>query len=71
MLMMANAFLFGLKAKAQQFFRKENGEVNVVAIVVLIGVAVVLALIFKEQISKLLKELISAISGKAKQAVEA
>lgn len=70
MLMMANAFLFGLKAKAQQFFRKENGEVNVVAIVVLIGVAVVLALIFKNQISEMLTTLIGKIKGKALGAVE-
>ena len=51
MLMMANAIYFNLKAKVQKFFQKENGDVNVVAIVVLIGVAVVLALIFKDEIS--------------------
>lgn len=69
MLMMANAIYFNLKAKAQKFFQKENGDVNVVAIVVLIGVAVVLALIFKDEISKLLRSLIKTISGKAQEAV--
>ena len=69
MLMMANAIYFNLKAKVQKFFQKENGDVNVVAIVVLIGVAVVLALIFKDEISKLLRSLIKTISGKAHEAV--
>lgn len=69
MLMMANAIYFNLKAKMQKFFQKENGDVNVVAIVVLIGVAVVLALIFKDEISKLLRSLIKTISGKAQEAV--
>ena len=69
MLMMANAIYFNLKAKVQKFFQKENGDVNVVAIVVLIGVAVVLALIFKDEISKLLRSLIKTISGKAQEAV--
>ena len=67
MLMMANAIYFNLKAKVQKFFQKENGDVNVVAIVVLIGVAV--ALIFKDEISKLLRSLIKTISGKAQEAV--
>ena len=69
MLMMANAIYFNLKAKVQKFFQKENGDVNVVAIVVLIGVAVVLALIFKDEISKLLRSLIKTFSGKAQYAV--
>ena len=69
MLMMANAIYFNLKATVQKFFQKENGDVNVVAIVVLIGVAVVLALIFKDEISKLLRNLIKTISGKAQEAV--
>ena len=69
MLMMANAIYFNLQAKVQKFFQKENGDVNVVAIVVLIGVAVVLALIFKDEISKLLRSLIKTISGKAHEAV--
>ena len=69
MLMMANAIYFNLKAKVQKLFQKENGDVNVVAIVVLIGVAVVLALIFKDEISKLLRSLIKTISGKAQEAV--
>ena len=49
--------LFGLKAwaksKMNQIIRDERGEVNIVAIVILIGIAVVLAIVFKDAISDL------------------
>lgn len=57
---------------AQRFnklFRDEKGEVNVVAIVVLIGIAIALAIIFRTAISDLLTRLINAISGKADKAI--
>lgn len=47
----------------------EKGEVNIVAIVVLIGIAVLLALIFKEQIEKLLESLFKTIGENATNAV--
>lgn len=53
------------KNRIKKFFSTEKGEVNVVAIVVLIGVAIVLAGIFKEQISLLLTTLIGKLQGKA------
>lgn len=62
--------LSNLKYKAGKFFKDERGEVNVVAIVVLIAVAVVLALLFKEQIAKLIKNMIEAITGKAMTALD-
>lgn len=54
----------------RKFFTNERGEVNVVAIVVLIAVAVVLALLFKDQIAQLIRTLISQITGKAETALE-
>ena len=45
------------KFKLRDLFSDEKGEVNIVAIVVLIGIAVLLALIFKEQIENLLETL--------------
>lgn len=53
------------KNKLRTFLTKESGEVNIVAIVVLIGVAVILAMIFKDAISNLIETLISSISGNA------
>lgn len=58
-----------LKKKMNNFLTKEDGDVNVVSLVVLIGVAVVLAIIFKDAISKLLESLLETISGKAQEAV--
>ncbi len=43
-------------------FTDETGEVNVVAIVVLIGVAVVLALAFKDKITEVLSTLFEGIT---------
>lgn len=51
--------------KVKDVFTDETGDVNVVAIVVLIGVAVVLALFFKDKIVDLLKTLFTGIEGNA------
>lgn len=57
------------KAKVRNFFSDEKGEVNIVAIVVIIGIAVLLALFFKEQIKELLESLFGSIKQKATDAV--
>lgn len=67
------SYLLTLKAvagaKLYNFFHDEKGEVNIVATVVLIGVAVMLAILFKDQIGKLLNTLIETIRGNANNAV--
>ena len=55
--------------KLRKLFSDEKGEVNIVAIVVLIGIAVLLALIFKDQITALLQRLFGTISDNANNAV--
>lgn len=57
------------KLKLGKFFSEEKGEVNIVAIVVLIGIAVLLALFFKDQIMALLQTLFTTITGQATNAV--
>jgi len=47
----------------------ERGEVNVVAIVVLIGVAVVLALIFRKEVGDLITGLLATIKENAGSAI--
>lgn len=51
------------------FLTDEQGDVNIVSIVVLIGIAVLLAILFREQIEKLLETLFSTISGNASDAI--
>lgn len=55
--------------KAENFFKKENGEVNIIAIVILIGIAIMLALIFKDRISTLIGSLFDTIDNNAQSAV--
>lgn len=50
------------KAKLRKFFSDEKGEVNIVAIVVLIGIAVILALAFKGAIKNVLDDLFGKIN---------
>ena len=53
-----NAFLFD-----------EDGAVDIVAIVVLIGIAILLAVIFKDQITNLLNDLFDTINQNASDAI--
>ncbi|NLJ17187.1 MAG: flagellin-like protein [Clostridiales bacterium] len=57
------------KLRLRELFSEEKGEVNIVAIVVLIGIAVLLALIFKDQIANLLSTLFNTITENANSAV--
>ena len=49
--------------------KKENGQVNIIAIVILIGIAIMLALIFKDRISTLIGSLFDTIDTNAQSAV--
>lgn len=71
MLMYQNMLILGgmIKARMKNLFTDEKGEVNIVAIVVLIGIAVLLALIFKDQIAALLESLFGTINKNATDAV--
>lgn len=70
-MMMQNLMLLGsmAKLKLRSFFSDERGEVNIVTIVVLIGIAVLLALVFKDQIENLLETLFGTIIDNAVDAV--
>lgn len=65
---MNNLMLAGmwLRTKLNKLLRDERGEVNIVAMVVLIGVAVILAIVFKGAIEGLITRLVQAIETKAK-----
>lgn len=70
--MLQNLFCLKMwaKNKVDRFLNDERGEVNIVAIVILIGIAVVLAIIFKDAISNLIKDLLNQISGNANNAIQ-
>ncbi len=64
-MLMIEAMLIAARAKLQRFIRDERGDVNIVSIVVLIGVAVLLAIVFKNFLGNLLKDMLNNIGSKA------
>lgn len=64
-----NMFMLSMKLKFQQFCTKEDGDVNIVSIVVLIGIAVLLAIVFKDAIGNLINDLLDTITSNATDAV--
>lgn len=58
------------RIKLEGFLRDERGDVNVVSIVILIGIAVLLAAFFKDQIGDLLENLFRTITGNAENIVD-
>lgn len=55
--------------KAMNLFSKEDGAVDIVAIVVMIGIAVLVAVLFRKQLEELIKSLFDIIKGSAETAV--
>lgn len=68
-MMMLKTWMWQAQMKLRKFLTKENGDVNVVSIVVLCGIAVVLAVVFKGQIKKLIETLLGTIQGNATGAI--
>ena len=69
MTMINNICIF-LYCKVQAFLKEERGAVDIVAVVVLIGIAVALAVIFRGQIEKILNGLLKSIGDSANKAVK-
>lgn len=60
-----------IQYRANEFLYKEDGDVNIVSIVVLIGIVIIIAVIFKDSISKLIKGLFEKITTNAEKAITA
>ena len=64
---MKNALYFSkiwLSTKLGRFIKDERGEVNIVATIILLGIAVLLAVAFRKQINNLVESVFNAIRGK-------
>lgn len=68
MMNMLNMFLLTLKLRAEEFFTNEDGDTNIVSMVVLIGIAVLLAIVFKDAIADLIDKLLESIGNNATDA---
>ena len=56
--------------KVKDFFKDESGAVDIVAIVVLMGIVVIVALVFKTQLNDLIKHLFKTLEGTADNAIK-
>lgn len=64
-----NGLYLRLSLLLQDFMTDEDGEVNIVTIVVLIGIAVLLAIVFKENIKNLLTNMFKTIGESSTNAL--
>ena len=69
MLQRLDFWLFVAKHRLREFWTDEDGGVSIVTMVVLIGIAVLLASVFRDQITKLIKSLLDTITKNATKAV--
>lgn len=70
---MKNALYFSkiwLSTKLGRFIKDERGEVNIVATIILLGIAVLLAVAFRKQIGGLVSDIFTKISGKGEKLTE-
>lgn len=69
-MVLLNNLYWKARTGLQKFLRDEKGDVNIVSIVVLIGIAVMLALIFKDAIVGLIEGLLGQIEINANNAIQ-
>ena len=58
------------QSKVKNFVAEERGDVNVVSMVVLIGIAIMLAVLFKGTIGNIAKDLLGDISNQASNVMD-
>lgn len=63
-----NRIYLVLMMHVKNFFEEEKGAVDLITVVVLIGIAVALALLFRTQIQGILDTLYASIQSKATEA---
>lgn len=58
-----------LTEKVKEFLMKEDGDVNIVSIVVLIGIVIIVAGVFRKQITGLIEHLFEGLTTKGDEAI--
>ncbi len=69
MLQKLDSLWFMAKYKMHAFLTDDDGDVNIVSMVVLIGIAVLLAIVFRDAIKSLITSLLKTIEKNATDAV--
>ena len=69
MLSVLDRFYIAMQARMKNFIEDEKGAVDIVAIVVLIGIVVFVAIVFRNQIKGLIDNLFTKINKNAEEVV--
>lgn len=59
-----------VQGKVNEFLYREDGDVNIVSIVVIIGIVIIIAGVFRTQIKTLIETLFTDITKSAKDAIK-
>lgn len=70
MLNVVDRMYIAAQARWNKFRKEERGDVNIVSIVVLCGIVIALALLFKEKLVQLIETVMGQIQGNAEDAVK-
>lgn len=70
MLNVLDRYYIAMQTRMKNFIEDEKGAVDIVAIVVLIGIVVFVAIIFREQISDLIKRMFKKIGENTDKALK-
>ena len=63
MLKVLDKMYIGMKNRMRNFLTNEDGAVDIVAIVVLCGIVVAVAILFRDQIGKLIQKIFNTIGS--------
>lgn len=59
-----------LQRRVNEFFYDEDGEVNIIAMIVILAIAIALAVVFREQLKGLFDRIWGAVTSNANSALD-
>ncbi len=69
MLNVVDRMYIAAQAKWNKFRKEERGDVNIVSIVVLCGIVIALAIVFRDQLAKVIENVLQTVQGRANSVV--
>lgn len=69
MLKLLDKMYIGMKNRVNNFLTNEDGAVDIVAIVVLCGIVIAVAVIFRQELEKVVQDLFKAVGDKGKNTI--
>lgn len=69
MLNVVDRMYIAAQAKWNKFRKEERGDVNIVSIVVLCGIVIALAIVFRDQLAKVIDHVLQTVQGRADSVV--